>query len=364
MLTDLDFQLINALQIDPRAPWTTLAPILNVAPSTLSRRWKELQESGLAWTSVLVGELEPGVGPATAVAFVEVACASGTREAIADVLVAIPWIASIDYTSGGRELFLTVMMESIMALDKAVAREVVPVAGVTATRTHFVRTLFQEGSSSHLSVLPPMKADAIRAERDSVQGPLVLRPDDELVALVCELQADVRRPGVELAATLRFSVAKVRRLLNVLERAPWCLMRTDFANPYLDFSAYIYLWFTVAHDQLSSIVAGLRLLPQVRLIATVVGPSNLLISVWLPRLHELDSLELRLVRAFPGLKVDDRWLVSLSRKRIGHMLDQDGLHLGCVPTPVLGGAVPRSSPVQSRSGYVEARTGAGQRHSL
>ena len=54
MLDELDFQLINALEIAPRTAWSTLAPALRTDASTLSRRWSRLTDAGLAWTTCYV----------------------------------------------------------------------------------------------------------------------------------------------------------------------------------------------------------------------------------------------------------------------------------------------------------------------
>ena len=39
MIDELDLALVDALRVDPRAPWSKLAGPLGVDPATLSRRW-------------------------------------------------------------------------------------------------------------------------------------------------------------------------------------------------------------------------------------------------------------------------------------------------------------------------------------
>lgn len=68
---DVDFALMHALQIEPRAPWKALAPVLGVDPVTLARRYHRLRENGLIWiTGYDAGS--PGQG-----AVVEIDCAPG-----------------------------------------------------------------------------------------------------------------------------------------------------------------------------------------------------------------------------------------------------------------------------------------------
>ena len=51
-MDDVDFALVNALQLSPRAGWAQLEAVLGVDASTLSRRWARLIESGLVWIAV------------------------------------------------------------------------------------------------------------------------------------------------------------------------------------------------------------------------------------------------------------------------------------------------------------------------
>ncbi|MFC7564574.1 AsnC family transcriptional regulator [Actinomadura namibiensis] len=54
-MDELDLALVNALQLDPRAPWSRLSGPLGVDAATLSRRWSRLTESGAAWVTCVAG---------------------------------------------------------------------------------------------------------------------------------------------------------------------------------------------------------------------------------------------------------------------------------------------------------------------
>ncbi|MFJ8440171.1 AsnC family protein [Kitasatospora griseola] len=51
MIDELDLALVDALRVDPRAPWSRLAAPLGVDPATLSRRWARLTADGDAWVT-------------------------------------------------------------------------------------------------------------------------------------------------------------------------------------------------------------------------------------------------------------------------------------------------------------------------
>ncbi|MFJ4262411.1 AsnC family transcriptional regulator [Paenarthrobacter nicotinovorans] len=48
VLDPLEERIIHALQIEGRASWAELAPLLGADAVTLSRRWESLRERGLA----------------------------------------------------------------------------------------------------------------------------------------------------------------------------------------------------------------------------------------------------------------------------------------------------------------------------
>ncbi len=344
MLSDLDFALVNALQLNPRLSWTQVGQFLDVSPSTALRHWTDLVERRLAWTACAV---MPDVSRSPiSMALVEIRTTSGCRESVADVLIHTPWIINLEYTSGDRDLLLTVVLPTIVDIDRAVAETVTPMAGVIGTRTHIVRHLYQEGSVMNMNVLPATTIDAIKRSRaQEVDIPFPGFGSD-LARCVGALSRDARRPATELADELGLPVARVRRLVVELQRSRWCRFRTDFSNVHLGHEVFVYLTFNVRHDQLASIVASLALVPQIRLVVSLVGPANLVVAAWLPTLRDLDALELAIMRAFPMLTAIDRWLVPRSRKRLGHLIDPDGLHAGSVPVypDVFRGWSPRPDP--------------------
>ena len=48
---------------------------------------------------------------------------------------------------------------------------------------------------------------------------------------------------------------------------------------------------------------------------------------------KLDTIEEALVEKFPTVRVLDRWVVSRTPKRLGHVIGQDGRRSGFVPVP-------------------------------
>ncbi|WP_146617462.1 Lrp/AsnC ligand binding domain-containing protein [Arthrobacter globiformis] len=88
---------------------------------------------------------------------------------------------------------------------------------------------------------------------------------------------------------------------------------------------------SIEQAKINQAASALTGLPQLRWCASTSGESNLVASLRLKELQELDTIEHRLQAAFPGLQVRDRWVVPRTAKTQGHVLDEMGLHRGYVP---------------------------------
>src|SRR5882672_4946001 len=112
-LDELELRIINALQINPRASWTTVGQVLDVDPSTVARRWARLVDTGRAWISVYP---TPSTVADSLAAFIEVECAAGGASAVAERLIGDPRVGTIEHVTGDRDLLLTVFERDLATL--------------------------------------------------------------------------------------------------------------------------------------------------------------------------------------------------------------------------------------------------------
>ncbi|GAA3666445.1 Lrp/AsnC family transcriptional regulator [Microbacterium marinilacus] len=341
ILDELDFQLVNALQIAPRAPWATLAPALRTDASTLSRRWARLTEAGIAWTTcyVLPQRMQAysalGERLRSSYASIEIRCEAGRRAEVIDALARKPEVINIECTSGSRDLSLNVASAAPGEIDDYVDTQIAPLPGVISTNTRFVRIMYREGSEYDLNALRPAQrvgVDEIRRTESSVVESA--EPSSLNASVIAALQPDVRRPASEVADIVGISVPLARRAISRLMHSDWVRMRADFAHEVVGWNASVNLWVTVPQDALERLATGLALLPSVRLCASTIGPANLVTSLWLRELEELDEIELHIRRLAPEARVVDRWMVTRVVKRMGTLFDDAGRRRGYVPVPL------------------------------
>ena len=321
-LDEDDLALVEALQRDPRAPWTAVAEVVGTNAVTASRRWERLRATGAAWVTGTPG---PGSHHAQVLAYVEVSCLPSEKTRVAQQLAGDAHALSVDITAGGRDLLLTIAAVDLTTLGSYLLERLDRVPGVTATRARIATRLYAEGSTWRLGVLPPAGA--------SGGGMPAIRPavlDDVDRELMSALGEDGRASFATLAQVTGTSQPTARRRVDRLLSSGAVLLRTDVAAPLAGLPVMVVLSADAPAGRLDDVAARLGRLRQVRLSATLAGTPSLLVVAWLSSLEEVHRFEQDLVHQVPEAVVVDRLVVLRSVKRMGHLLDLDGRATGTV----------------------------------
>ncbi|MCU1405721.1 MAG: AsnC family protein [Glaciihabitans sp.] len=334
MSDSLDFQLINAIQLSPRISWAQLSGILHVDASTLSRRWQRLIDEKLVWTTCYYSEVRVTPAPGELVAprrtaIVEVMCEPGMRETVVRAVTQRHQIAGVHYTSGSRDIYLTLMALDLMAIDRLVDELGSSIPGISGTRTHHVRTFYQEGSDYRVPGLTAAQARAVSETMPT--NARQANPSAAYLELIDCLTDDVRRPVSAVQQRLGKSLASVSRGIDTLLASDWVRWRIDFAYNQMGWETSAMIWLSVAQFEMEKVAAALRMFPQMRMCASITGEANLVASLWLRSLDELDDIEGKLTRVFADIRIVDRWVVPRVAKRAGHIFDDNGRWSSFVP---------------------------------
>jgi DNA-binding Lrp family transcriptional regulator len=340
VLDDLDQQLLHALQIAPRASWSTLAPILRTDPSTLSRRWARLTSEGLAWTTcyLLPERMQAyslsGDRLRSSLSAVDIRCAPGLRGDVARSLASKSAIINVDCTSGERDLTISVAAANAREIDDYVSEHVAVLPGIVSTSTRFIRTIYREGSDWELDAIRPDQRGALERQMHPGANLTPAPPSDLADAVIHSLQADARRPASEIAQEVGISVALARRTVAALTRSDWVRMRADFAHSVLGWNASVHLSMRVPQDRIETLSGFLARQRSTRLCASTLGPDNVTVVLWMREIEELDGLESSIRQLIPESTISDRWMVARSVKRMGTLFDNEGRRTGFVPVPL------------------------------
>ncbi|QIS12414.1 Lrp/AsnC family transcriptional regulator [Nocardia arthritidis] len=329
---ELELQLINALQLNPRAPWNLIGEVLGVDPVTVARRWDRLTAAGLAWITVYRAQLSLGtvIG-----ACIEVRCAAGKAGAVADRLCHDRRVGTIEHITGDSDLLLTVFAPGLADLSTYVLTSLGRIRGVRDCRTHVMTAIHAEGSRWELRALDPLLGNRIRASRPDPQ-PAPRQPiGPRDAALLTALERNGRAGFAELAADSGVSVSTARRRVSSLIAAQHITLRCEVAQPMSGWPISATLWCRVAPNRLDTVAGQLATLPETRLCASVTGGrANLMISVWLRSAGDIHRLQAALAEQVSEVEVVDVALALRHVKRLGRLLDDRGRATDFVPLDI------------------------------
>lgn len=148
-LNELDLAIVNALQIQPRAPWALVGQALGVDAVTAARRWKRLTDSGAAWVD---GYLVP-TADGRVLAQVEIVTEAAQASRVAQLLAYDLQAMSVKQTSGARDILAIVWAYDLDGLVDYIGERIALCPGVRSTRSHVVTAAPFEGSRWRLRSL-------------------------------------------------------------------------------------------------------------------------------------------------------------------------------------------------------------------
>lgn len=320
-LSETDLELVDALQVNPRAGWDAVAAPLGVSAVTASRRWHALVAGGLAWSEATPGpQLFRGV-------FVELACRPGTVDVVAAELTEMPDVVTVGRMAGESDLYAIAVAPTLAALRSLLGQRVDHL-DVARKRAH-VYTHVYGGPHWRLTVLNRDQAAQLRGARTTPLPDTVVAAEDR--RLFRALGRDARRSSVELAKDLDTTPPAVRRQLTRMQRRGHLAFRVDVARPAAGWPIAALLRLVVPDDQLDSVGRALGALPETRFCAPVIADANLVLVVNLRAPEFLQHVLSELMATHPQVTVAERSLVLELVKVHGRVLDESGRCVRVVP---------------------------------
>lgn len=324
ILSEQSLELINALQIAPRASWSRLADVLGAKPSTLSQRWNELQTRGLAWGTAMVS----GANRRSAIAFVEVGCQMARQKSLGAHFVASPDIASIERLTQGPNFGLTVVADDLESMATGPLESLAELPGINSIQTSAVVAMHHAAHLWRLNHLDKGQVEVLKSLHREMTAPdasIVL--ESEMLPIVQMLQLDARCSAADIARQLDLSPATARRRLDRILHCDEIVLRTELAQSQSGWPVNVQ-WFArlPAGEHIRAAQQLARLNP--RMIASVTGNSNLLITFWLRSLHDVLTVEQMIEQAVPTITIDHSAVLINALKRQGWVLNPDGSTTG------------------------------------
>ncbi|MFD3944859.1 Lrp/AsnC family transcriptional regulator [Streptomyces sp. NPDC058579] len=325
-LDELDLEILHALQLAPRASWARVGQVLSIDGATAARRWRRLEELGIAWVTC-----HPPHEPATRTAMIEIVCKHGHVEDVTRELCADPRAYTVDVVTGDRDLLVIVAARSYEALAEYSLGRLQALRHVSRVRTHMTMRNFTDASRWRLRSLDSSQLGLIDRGTPGGKPPPwseLSGPDWELAL---ELGRDGRAPISRLAEISGLNESTARRRLERLLGNGQLTLRAEVARSATGTPVHALLFADAPLGHLEQIGTLLMRRPEVRAAFSSVGPYTLGIVVWVNSLEHLQKFEKQITQGSYQLAVRDRMVVTRSMKRVGRVLDHRDRAVSCVP---------------------------------
>ncbi|MEV6128429.1 Lrp/AsnC family transcriptional regulator [Streptomyces violaceusniger] len=328
-LDEHDLALLHALQIAPRISWAEAARILGSNAATLAARWDRLRGRGLAWVTAYPG----GSYRQATLALVEVDCLPGARRAVVDAVCRDPRAVTVEESTRGRDLLLTVITPDLAALTAFVLDDLEALPGVERQRTYVATSVHRHGTHWRLDALEPAQVRALEAASARSAPAAGTSPPAGAWPLIAALAKDGRRTAADLARSTGRNTATVRRQLARLISSDLLSFRCELATEVSGWSVSSTWTAHVEPVDQQRTIAALATLPELRMCLSTTGDANVAMTVWTRSLLDMLRIERLFGERLPWMRVRENAVNLRTPKRMGWMLDERGRATGEVVVP-------------------------------
>lgn len=301
MPDSLDVQLIYALQLDGRAPFSLIGEVLGVSDQTIARRYNRLRSAGLLRVR---GLIEPDLVGLTSW-IIRVQCTPNAAAPVAEALARRPDTAFVSLISGGTEVTCSIRTRagedsSHLLLDALPrSRGVNGISAQCVLHTYFGGVLSLVNKSGRLTPDQVAALQPPALEPRVTEGTRVTEGDG---ALLAALGLDGRTTYSDLAASTGWSQTTVRRRITDLRDSGMLYFDVDFHPSLLDITARAMVWLTVSPAQLDAAGRAMAGHPETAYVAATTGTANLYAAVMCPSTEALYTYLTGSIAQLPGLQ--------------------------------------------------------------
>ncbi|TPQ22507.1 Lrp/AsnC family transcriptional regulator [Streptomyces sporangiiformans] len=275
-LDRLDLQVLHALQLDGRAPFSRIATALGVSDQTVARRYRQLRTT--ANVRVLGMTHESLLGRQNWI--VRLHCVPDVAEQLADALAKRPDTLYVSLMSGGTEVFCGMKPRSLKERDELLFDRLQRTPQIVTVTAHCLLHRFYGGPHGWLNksnALTPDQEAALRLPTPvPLDAPVTLDTADE--ALLAVLRRDGRATLTELQRAIGQSEPAVKRRLEALRSTGVLYFDVQCDHAPLGHGVGAMLWLTVAPRALADAGRSLAAHPEVHFASATTGQANIVVA--------------------------------------------------------------------------------------
>jgi DNA-binding Lrp family transcriptional regulator len=275
----LDKQIIHALIIDGRAPFSRIAAVAGVSEQTVARRYRRMHAAGVVRVTgvpdtQLLGHSEW---------VVRLQCVPDAAAAVAEALARRPDTFWVQLMSGGTEIGC-VVKPTDGSPDDLLLRQLPASRRIVAISAHLLLHMFRGGIDHWPGTTTALTAEqtaplsaALATGETARPAAHSLGPDDQ--RLLAALGRDGRASYAELAQATHWHESTVRRRVEDLRAAGLLYLDVDVDEAAFGITTRAHLWMSVAPARLAAAGEAMARHPEIPFVAATTGTSNLMASV-------------------------------------------------------------------------------------
>ncbi|MEY9835755.1 Lrp/AsnC family transcriptional regulator [Streptacidiphilus sp. EB103A] len=271
----LDLKLLQALELDARAPFSRIAAVLGVSDQTVARRYRRLHNTVNLRVLGLTDETR--VGGQTWI--VRLHCTPDVAGRLAHALAKRPDTLYVTVISGGTEVICGMKPRSRRERDELLLDRIQRTPQVVSVSAHcLLHRFYGDIMLSWLNkntALDPEQLAALRPPAPAPSAdPVTLDPGDE--TLLAVLRDDGRATLAELQKATGQTESAVKRRLESLRATGVLYFAVDYDPEPLGHGVAAMLWLTVTPGALADVGQALAEHPEVRFAAATTGAANII----------------------------------------------------------------------------------------
>ncbi|MFI9169183.1 Lrp/AsnC family transcriptional regulator [Streptomyces lincolnensis] len=313
-LDSLDLQIMQALQLDGRAPFSRIAAVLGVSDQTVARRYRRLR--GTVNVRVLGMTDENRLGRQSWL--VRMHCTPDVAEQLADALAKRPDTLYVNLISGGTEVVCGMKPRNRKERDELLFDRLQRTPQIVTVTAHCLLHSFYGGPLGRLNKSNALTSDQEAALRLPPPAPLdaPVTLDEADKALLAMVRRDGRATLTDLQKATGQSESAVTRRLENLRSTGVLYFDVQYDHGPLGHNVGAMLWLTVAPRALADVGRSLATHPEVHFASATTGQANIVATAHFRSPDELYTYLSERIGALDGIQAVESALILRQVKQL------------------------------------------------
>ncbi|WP_319448183.1 MULTISPECIES: Lrp/AsnC family transcriptional regulator [unclassified Mycobacterium] len=309
-LDELDLKIVQALNLDGRVPFSTIARVIGVSDQTVARRYTQLRSTNAIR---VVGRTDPhSIGETSW--FVRVRCSPNVALAVGEAMARRPETSWVKLTSGGTEVVAVVRGPAHGDSPSLLLEQLPRTRDVLDVSANCMLHMFFGGTDGVIDALSNDQVAQLRAPAADHSTDVHL--DDVDTHILRLLEDDGRAELAELAKASGIAPTTLRRRLGELRHSGVLYFDVDLDYRRLGLASQTILWLTVSPNALIQAGTALAEHPEVAFAAATTGTTNVYANVVCADAPALFEYLTTKVAALPSLQAVESAPVIRTLKRV------------------------------------------------